>query len=270
MVAVEGAGEAVLHQPGAAIRAVEAVTAGATERERRVSPPVEEEQRLLAGVQGLGESHAQGRCQPGAARRRRLTQVDGLDRRQLCAAVPVRQALASVAAILDVDHRLQRRRGRCQHDRAALEAGAHHRHVAGVVDDAVLLLEGGVVLLVDHDETETAEGQPERRASTDHHRRPALGNGAPGLAPLARAKLGVPDRRVGAEARAKAREPLGAERDLGQHHQDLIASIERGRDGLKIDLGLAGAGHAVKDCDRERLGGDPLPQRLGGGSLRLR
>ena len=138
-----------------------------------------------------------------------------------------------------------------------------------MIDDTVLLLERSVVLLVDHDEPERGEGQPERRPRADHHLCPALGDGAPGLAPLPRAELGVPDRRVHAEPCAEAREPLGAQRDLGQHHQHLVASIERGGDGLEIDLGLARAGHAVEDGDRKRRNRKPPLQRLGGLSLRV-
>ena len=43
--------KAVLHQPGRAVGALEAMAAGAAERQRRVAAPVEEQQRLLAGRQ---------------------------------------------------------------------------------------------------------------------------------------------------------------------------------------------------------------------------
>ena len=33
---------------------------------------------------------------------------------------------------------------------------AHHRHVAGIVEDAVFLLVGGVVLLIDDDQAKLA------------------------------------------------------------------------------------------------------------------
>ena len=124
------------------------------------------------------------------------------------------------------------------------------------------------MLLIDDDQAERSERQPERGPRADHDPRPALGNGAPGLAPPARAELGVPDGRRSAEARAKACEPLGAERDLRQQHQHLMARIECGGDGLEIDLRLAGAGHAVEHGDREFPRGDGGPQRLGGARLR--
>ena len=47
MVAHEPPPEAVIDQPGIAVRTGEAVAAGAAERERRIAAPVEKEQRLL-------------------------------------------------------------------------------------------------------------------------------------------------------------------------------------------------------------------------------
>ena len=47
VVAVEPVAVAVLDQPGGALRAVDAVAAGAAERQRRIAAAVEEQQRLL-------------------------------------------------------------------------------------------------------------------------------------------------------------------------------------------------------------------------------
>ena len=62
MVADELPPEAVLDQPGVAVRAVEAEAAGAAERQRRIAAAVEEQQRLLAalerGLDGVGERAA--------------------------------------------------------------------------------------------------------------------------------------------------------------------------------------------------------------------
>jgi len=57
-----------------------------------------------------------------------------------------------------------------------------NRHVAGLVGDAVLLLVGLVVLLIDDDEAEIGEGQKQCRASADHQLRLVLGDGAPDAA----------------------------------------------------------------------------------------
>ena len=70
---------------------------------------------------------------------------------------------------LDIGQRLEARRGGDQHRGGLGEACAHHRHVARVIDDAVLLLERGLVLLIDHHEAEIGERQEQRRAGADHH-----------------------------------------------------------------------------------------------------
>ncbi len=53
---------------------------------------------------------------------------------------------------------------------AILQARTHHRHVAGVINHALLLLEGALVLLVHHQQPEIGEGQKQRRTGADHHR----------------------------------------------------------------------------------------------------
>ena len=50
MVAQQPPGKAVLDQPGGAARALKAVAAGAAQGQGRVAAPVQEKQRLLAGL----------------------------------------------------------------------------------------------------------------------------------------------------------------------------------------------------------------------------
>jgi hypothetical protein len=54
----------------------------------------------------------------------------------------------------DLDHmaRLDRRGGRGEDDRDLLEMAAHHRDVAGVILDALFLLEARLMRLVDDDQ----------------------------------------------------------------------------------------------------------------------
>src|SRR3546814_955703 len=65
------------------------------------------------------------------------------------------------------------RRG--EHDRAFLEQPAHHRDIARVIMDALLLLEARFVRLVDDDQPEIGIGQEQRRARADRHQRLPLG-----------------------------------------------------------------------------------------------
>ncbi len=138
----------------------------------------------------------------------------------------------AVAAGLDVGDGFEARGGRDQDGGGVAQAGADHGHVAGVVDDAVLLLERGLVLLVDHHEAEVGERQEQRGAGADHHRGLAGGDRAPGEAAGARGEVGVPDGGSDAEARLEALQPLRRQRDLGQQHQRLAALAQALRDGF--------------------------------------
>ena len=80
MVAEQHAAEAVLDQPGRAVGALEAVAAGAAERQRRIAAPVEEQQRLFVPLERLGDRLDQRRRQEAAALRLVVAQVDRLDR----------------------------------------------------------------------------------------------------------------------------------------------------------------------------------------------
>jgi hypothetical protein len=81
--------------------------------------------------------------------------------------------------------------------------------------DAVLLLVGRLVLLVDDDQTEIGIGQEQGRAGPDHHGR--LARGDPGEQPVALPSRHprVPGGGADAEARREAVEELGRQRDLG-------------------------------------------------------
>jgi hypothetical protein len=76
-------------------------------------------------------------------------------------AVPCRAPSRSqlIAAGLGVAQGLQRRRRRGQDHLGFLDLGAGHGQVAALVDEALLLLEGAVVLLIHHDQLQAREGQ---------------------------------------------------------------------------------------------------------------
>ena len=121
MVADERLAETVLDQPGGAVRALEAMAAGAAEGQRRVAAAVEEQQRLFAGGEARFDRRDQARRQPAAARRAFAAKVDRgkVGHRPLAEAR--RQLQPVVAAALGVDARLQRRRRRSENHRRALQ-----------------------------------------------------------------------------------------------------------------------------------------------------
>src|SRR3546814_4319956 len=67
MMAGEAVDEAVLDQPCGAVRALDAVAAGAAELQRREAAAIEEEKALLALFGPVGERSDERRCEPAAA-----------------------------------------------------------------------------------------------------------------------------------------------------------------------------------------------------------
>ena len=270
MMADERRPEAVLDQPCGAVGTFEAVAAGAAQRQRRIAAPVEEQKRLLAAGSRLFDAGDRARRQPAAARRALALEIDGGDVGQRRLAEPRREHEPAIASGLGVQPRLER--GRCggEHDRRLFEPRAHDRHVARIVDDAVFLLVGAVVLLVDDDEAEVGERQEQSRARPDDDPRFAVRRRGPDALALALGQPRVPFGRPRAEPGREPVEELGGERNLGQQHQPLPPLPKRFGDRLEIDFGLAGSGHPFEQGGRERAFGDApaqgrRPQRAGPG-----
>ena len=83
--------EAVIDQPGVAIRTLQPEAAGAAQRERRIAAAVEKQQRLLAALERHLHRFGEPRRDEAAARRALAPQIDRLDRRQMRAAEALRQ-----------------------------------------------------------------------------------------------------------------------------------------------------------------------------------
>ena len=140
---------------------------------------------------------------------------------------------------------LGRRRGRAQHEWAAIATRHLGRYLARVVARAGTLLVAGLVFLVDDDETQVAERAKKRRTGSHDHTRGTAGNHIPLVQALAGRKARVEDRDRLAKARAEAADGLGRQRDLGHQHAGRAAGREHALDGREVDLGFAGAGDAV-------------------------
>jgi hypothetical protein len=223
--------------------------AGPAQCQRRVAAAVEEQQRLLAPLDRNLNLLRQPRRDEAAAARRFAPQIDCLDLRHVLAAEPRRQHHALVAALACIDLGFHRGRRRRQHDRNFGDMGAHHRHVAGVVMRAFVLLVGLVVLFVDDDQPEMGIGKKQRGACADHDRSFAGGNRGPVALPCARSQFGMPLQRTHAETLREAIEELAGQRDLRHQDQRLLAAADRFRNGLEINFGFARAGDAIEQCD---------------------
>ena len=152
MVAGEAARKAVLDQPSRTLRALEAVAASPAQRQGRIAAAVEKQQRLLAFRKCRRDFAHQQRRNPFADLGFVGPQINGPHFRKGLAGKARLQFQMPVASGAGIHHRLQRGRGGGQHHRNGAQRGAHHRHVAALIGDAVFLLEGAVVLLVDNDE----------------------------------------------------------------------------------------------------------------------
>ena len=253
MMAFEPAAESVLDQPGRAVRAFELEAAFPAERHRRIAATVQEQQRLLAAPERLGDRIDENRREPAPALGRICAHVDRGDGGKTGGLVADAKPDMAIAALLGVDQALDRGRGRAQHDGATAERAPHHSHVARLIGDALLLLVALVVLLIDNDEAEIGEGQEQGRARADHELRLVLGNRPPDAAAKRRRHAGMPFGWTRAEPLLATGDELTGQRDLGHQHKHLLAAGERRGDRLEIDFGLARAGHAVEQAHAETV-----------------
>src|SRR5690606_26560941 len=99
---------------------------------------------------------------------------------------------------------------------------------------------------VDDDEAEPGVGQEQRRARADHYLRFTTGNRPPRTAAFSGLERGMPDDRRRAEALLETPQEGFRQRDFRQQDQRLPLVPEALRDGLEIDLGLAGSGYPVE------------------------
>jgi hypothetical protein len=95
------------------------------------------------------------------------------------------QIEARVFPGLGIGPGLQRRRGRGQHHLRLVQGRPQHRHVAGIVERALLLLVGTVVFLIDDDQ---ARGRGTAGTAPTARRRPAAPRPAPPFSSSAAAR----------------------------------------------------------------------------------
>ena len=205
MMAGKAGQQPVLDHPRGAIGTLETVPAIAAQGQRREPPAVEEQQRLLARLDVRFNFSNERRREPFAGQRRVLRKVDGGEVGQACLHMPLGQRDLVVAPDLDHVTRLDGGRGARHDDGEAFEMPPHHRDVAGVILDPVLLLEARLVRFVDDDQTEVGVGQEQARPRADHD----LGAPVRDRAPCAPALRGALARMPGNGGSAEALlEPL--------------------------------------------------------------
>ena len=139
---------------------------------------------MLAALQPQLQLFDQPGGQPAAAFGLFLGQVNDPDCGHARAAKPARQFQPFVDPAFGHLHAFKRR-GRAGEDhRHFLEMAAHHRHIAGVVPYAFILLEADLMRFVHHHQPEAFVRQEQGGARAHNHLCFAAGNRAPCAAPF--------------------------------------------------------------------------------------
>jgi hypothetical protein len=181
-MAAQAAVGQVQHEVGGAALAARDPAARGAGQHRRIAAPVEEDEALFAALQTLTEGAQQDAGQP--VLQFLEPRVDALHGRQAgvghrALAQREQRVARRRARIGRVRPALQRRRRRTEHDRNAAFARAEDGDVARRVAHAVLLLERGVVLLVDDDQPEVGQGGEDGEAGAEHDARRTVERRAP-------------------------------------------------------------------------------------------
>ena len=148
-----------------------------------------------------------------------------------------------------------------------MHLSAHHRDIAGVITNAVFLLEAGLMRLIDNDQTWIGERQEQGRARADEYFSAAIGNGAPHPSPLGRAHVRMPYRWFDPEPRGKAFQKRLSQCDFRQQNQHLFVQPDGFGHCLEIGFGLARSGYPVEHDRVELFSAHRFHHRLGGGGL---
>ena len=131
-----------------------------------------------------------------------------------------------------------------------LQRGAFRGDRSCVVPGIGLLLVGLVVLLVDDDQADTVERSEDRGPSADDDPRVTARDPRPLVTPLGVTERRMDDRDRVTEALPEATDGLRGERDLGDEHDHTVPTLESGRGGLEVDLGLP----APRWPDQQQMG----------------
>ena len=193
-------------------------------------------------------------------------QRHALHQRQTRARGALAQADQPVAAAARGVPTLKRRCGRTEHDRQAATRRQRDRQVAGRVARTLLLLEGRVVLLVDHHRHQRRQRDQHGKPGAKHDPGAPLGSRQPVRCPFGVGHVAVQDgERQHWKSLADALRELGRQGDLRHQHQRLrgLIACQQCRKPAEINLGFATAGDAVQQEDRMPGTGLYLTERLG-------
>ena len=199
-VAAGGVVGAVQGERDTAAPALDGLAAIWADERARMAAAIEEEDRLLAPLETLADAVGQlAREDVLALEVEHLAaHVDDAERGHRAVVDALGHRVQDVAARLRVLPRLEGGRGRAEHAGDPEHRGAHDRDVPTVVHRGFALLEGGLVLLVDHDEPQVRQGSEDGRPRTDDHAGLPERHRHPGVEAFAGGKVAVPNDDLGA------------------------------------------------------------------------
>src|SRR5690606_608194 len=170
------------HHMRGTVRTLADPSARGASQDRRVSSPVQEHQHLLVSLQplfdGLHHLWRESLLQPQPAR------VDHLDVRHWRLACPTCKFEGGIAAVEGMVPRFQGWRCRTEYNRDLQIMATPYRQVSCGIPQTVLLLVRGVMLLIDHDETQVRHRRGDGHAGAEQDACIASGGLQPGLQAL--------------------------------------------------------------------------------------
>ena len=208
--------EPVLHHTRVAMIATDLMPTGSADRHRRIAPAVDKQKRLLAFFQTRAHFGLQRWGNPLRRWEILVAHVDGAHIGQDRWPKPRSQLDPIIFTCVRVCPTLKAWRCRCQHNPRAAEACAQNRHIAGVIEHAVILLVRGVMLFIDDDQSEVLIRQKQRRARTDNDLRAALPNHPPDAPTLGHGHARMPFSWLGPKPRLNACQKFRRKGDFWQ------------------------------------------------------
>ena len=103
------------------------------------------------------------------------------------------------------------------------------------------------MLLVDHDHADVRQRRDDRQPGADDDVDLARPDPPPLVGPLAVAQTRMDERDPRVEVRPQPIHQRQGQRDLRDEHERRPARLQRCRDGLHVDRGLAAAGHPIEE-----------------------
>ena len=185
----------------------------------------------------------------------------------LIVAPPQREEV--VHALFRLIHALNGRRGRSQDQQCPGLGTAVFRHIPRMVFGDLLRFVAPLLLLVQDDESQIAQGSKNRRAGADHHPRLPGSGPLPLVIALPRPQRAVEDRYRIPEVGGKVVQELGRQCDLRHQHQGALPPFQTLLDEPDIDLGLSAARHTVEEGSGRSPGPGQFVQPPKGGLLLL-